>query len=201
LLEMSRQRLRPGMLEATTKPCPHCHGTGRVRSDDSLALSILRELEEEGVRRRAKEVLVSVPVEIANYMLNAKREHVAMIESRFGLSVRIEGDAGLVSPDHKIERLKTATRIIPEATSLEGVIDALPDLPDEDEADEEVRSEAREEARDESAPKKRRRRRRRRQGERRGRRCAGRRWCGGQGQPGGARRRSPRRCGGERRRG
>ena len=50
LLEMSRQRLRPGMIEATTKACPHCHGTGRVRSDDSLALALLREVEEEGVR-------------------------------------------------------------------------------------------------------------------------------------------------------
>ena len=50
LLEMSRQRLRPGMIEATTKACPHCHGTGRVRSDDSLALALLREIEEEGVQ-------------------------------------------------------------------------------------------------------------------------------------------------------
>ena len=50
LLEMSRQRLRPGMIEATTKACPHCHGTGRVRSDDSMALALLREIEEEGVK-------------------------------------------------------------------------------------------------------------------------------------------------------
>ncbi|MEM9429899.1 MAG: ribonuclease E/G, partial [Pseudomonadota bacterium] len=112
LLEMSRQRLRPGMLEATTAPCPACHGTGRVRSDDSMALAILRELVEEGVRKRCKEVLVSCPVTIANYILNAKRDHVAMIEARFGLSVRIEGDPTLVSPDFKIERLKVATRSV-----------------------------------------------------------------------------------------
>ncbi|MEC7667593.1 MAG: ribonuclease E/G, partial [Pseudomonadota bacterium] len=55
LLEMSRQRLRPGMLEATTQPCAHCHGTGLIRSDDSMALSILRQIEEEGVRRRSRE--------------------------------------------------------------------------------------------------------------------------------------------------
>ena len=61
LLEMSRQRLRPGMIEATTKACPHCHGTGRVRSDDSMALALLREVEEEGVRQRSKEVLIVAP--------------------------------------------------------------------------------------------------------------------------------------------
>ena len=55
LLEMSRQRLRPGMLEATTQPCRACHGTGLIRSDDSLGLNILRQLEEEGVRRRSRE--------------------------------------------------------------------------------------------------------------------------------------------------
>jgi len=58
LLEMSRQRLRPGMLESTTQPCAHCHGTGLIRSDDSMALQVLRQLEEEGTRRRSKEVLL-----------------------------------------------------------------------------------------------------------------------------------------------
>ncbi|MGR3837801.1 MAG: Rne/Rng family ribonuclease, partial [Cognatishimia sp.] len=61
LLEMSRQRLRPGMIEATTQPCPHCHGTGLIRSDDNLALTILRQIEEEGTRRRSREVLVKAP--------------------------------------------------------------------------------------------------------------------------------------------
>ena len=56
LMEMSRQRLRPGMIEATTQPCPHCHGTGLIRSDNSLALQILRALEEEGTRNRSKEL-------------------------------------------------------------------------------------------------------------------------------------------------
>ena len=99
LMEMSRQRLRPGMIEATTAPCPHCHGTGLIRSDDSLALSILRQIEEEGTRRRSREVLVRCPVSIANYLMNQKREHIAQIEARYGLSVRIEGDAHMVRPD------------------------------------------------------------------------------------------------------
>jgi ribonuclease E len=114
LMEMSRQRLRPGMIEATTQPCPHCHGTGLIRSDDNLALSILREIEEEGVRRRSREVVVKCPVGIANYLINVKREHVAQIEARYGLSVRIEGDQTLVNPDFTVEKLKTATRTVAE---------------------------------------------------------------------------------------
>ncbi len=114
LLEMSRQRLRPGMLEATTQPCPHCHATGLLRSDDSLALSILRELEEEGVRNRSGEVLVKAPINVTNYLLNEKREHITTIESRYGLSVRIEADVSLIGTDYSVEKFKTATRFIPQ---------------------------------------------------------------------------------------
>ena len=117
LMEMSRQRLRPGMIEATTQPCPACHGTGLIRSDDSMALSILRQIEEEGVRRRSREVLIKAPVAIANYLMNAKREHVAQIEGRYGLAVRIEGEPTLVSPDFAMEKFKTATRTVPEVLS------------------------------------------------------------------------------------
>ncbi len=118
LMEMSRQRLRPGMLEASTQPCPHCHGTGMTRSNDSMALAILRELEEEAVRQRSKEVLVTAPISVANYMLNSKREHVGQIESRFGLSVRIEADASLISPEYRFEKFKVATRIVPIPETL-----------------------------------------------------------------------------------
>ena len=90
LMEMSRQRLRPGMLEASTQPCVHCHGTGLIRSDDSLGLTILRELEEEGVRNRSKEVLIKAPISISNFLMNQKREHIGQIEQRYGMAVRIE---------------------------------------------------------------------------------------------------------------
>ncbi|PCD77320.1 Rne/Rng family ribonuclease [Pseudothioclava arenosa] len=175
LLEMSRQRLRPGMIESTTQPCPHCHGTGLIRSDDSLALSVLRAIEEEGTRKRCREVLVKVPVAVANYLMNAKREHVAQIEARYGLSVRIEADPSLVSPDFSIERFKTATRVIPEAPHLDVVsvsaslmaeVDEDVVEEDEDEAEEVEVSEASDagEAGEagEDQPKKKRRRRRRR---------------------------------------
>ena len=163
LMEMSRQRLRPGMIEATTQPCPHCHGTGLIRSDDNLALSILRQIEEEGVRRRTREVLVKCPVAISNYLMNQKREHVAQIEARYGLSVRIEGAANLVSPDFEIEKFKTATRVIPAPSEAVVSVDAV-NMEQFDE-DEEIReaSESVDEANEENnKPRKRRRRRRRR---------------------------------------
>ncbi len=163
LMEMSRQRLRPGMLEASTQPCPHCHGTGITRSNDSMSLAILRELEEEGVKNRSKEVLVSAPINVANYLLNAKREHIGLIESRFGLSIRVESDATLISPEYRVERFKTATRVvpIPEALPVVDMTD-MPDFEDEPEV-EAVAEEAAVEATEtpDEQPKKRRRRRRR----------------------------------------
>ncbi|APX24333.1 MAG: ribonuclease [Rhodobacteraceae bacterium] len=176
LLEMSRQRLRPGMIEATTQPCPACHGTGLIRSDDNMALNILRQIEEEGTRRRSREVLVKCPVGIANYLMNQKREHVAMIEARYGMAVRIEGDTALVSPDFTMEKFKTATRNVPEVVAPVVSVDtSLMDQIDEDSAEaEEVDPEEapapvaeaaapapEAEGEDEGKPKKRRRRRRR----------------------------------------
>ncbi|UWR28581.1 Rne/Rng family ribonuclease [Sulfitobacter sp. W002] len=135
LMEMSRQRLRPGMIEATTQPCHACHGTGLVRSDDNLALSIIRQIEEEGTRRRSREVLVRAPVGIANFLMNQKREHIANIEMRYGMSVRIEGDPTLVSPDFHIEKFKTATRAVPPVSDHVVSVDtSLMDQIDEDES-------------------------------------------------------------------
>ena len=118
LMEMSRQRLRPGMLESTTQPCAHCHGTGLIRSDDSLGLQVLRALEEEGTRKRSKEVLLRAPIGIVNFLINGKREHIALIEARYGMSVRIECDPAMVSPDYSIEKFKTATRVVPEGAAV-----------------------------------------------------------------------------------
>ncbi len=161
LLEMSRQRLRPGMLEATTQPCPSCHGTGLIRSDDNMALSILRQIEEEGTRRRSREVLVRCPVSIANFLMNQKREHIAQIEARYGLSVRIEGDIHLVSPDFSMEKFKTASRIVPEASAP--VVSATASLMDLVDSEDEVEDSAiePEHAEEEAKPKRKRRRRRR----------------------------------------
>jgi ribonuclease E len=189
LLEMSRQRLRPGMLESTTQPCPHCHGTGLIRSDDSMALQVLRALEEEGTRKRSKEVLLKAPVGIVNYLINQKREHIALIEARYGMSVRIEADPTLVSPDYSMEKLKTALRVVPETPVVSGHAglmgapvaeeeddDLIEDLVEEevDEAEEAETAEAgtpgagSAEGDTQPGRKKRRRRRRRRGGAREG---------------------------------
>lgn len=158
LMEMSRQRLRPGMLEATTQPCAHCHGTGLIRSDDNLALSILRQIEEEGVRGRSREVLVKAPIAIMNYLMNQKREHIAQIEARYGLSVRVEGDPFLISPDFALEKFRTATRAVaePEKPVVSADASLMEDL--QEEATPEVEAEAE----TEEQPKRKRRRRRRR---------------------------------------
>jgi ribonuclease E len=174
LLEMSRQRLRPGMLESTTQPCAHCHGTGIIRSDDSLALQILRQLEEEGTRKRSREVLLKAPVAVINFLVNQKREHIAQIELRYGMAVRLEAVPALVSPDYEIEKFKTATRNVPEVTSPVVSVDALR-IEDEAEEEEDIVEVAEEvEEAEEAQPaasgdgepgrKKKRRRRRRRKG-------------------------------------
>ncbi|WP_136645766.1 ribonuclease E/G [Tabrizicola sp. YIM 78059] len=183
LLEMSRQRLRPGMLESTTQPCPHCHGTGLIRSDDSMALTVLRALEEEGTRKRSREVLLKAPIGIVNYLINHKREHIALIEARYGMSVRIEADPMLVSPDYTIEKFKTATRVVPETPVVSGhagLMGAPVDEQDHDiveesaEEEQAVDAEAAEaqpqpaEGEGQPGKKKRRRRRRRRGGQREG---------------------------------
>ena len=165
LLEMSRQRLRPGMIEATTQNCPHCHGTGLIRSEENLALSIIRQIEDEGVRGRSREVVVNCPVSVANFIVNQKRDHIANIEARFSLFVRINADTALVSPEYSIEKLKTSSRPLSEkqiSTESSTAISAS-DVEMLDEIDSDALSSISERAKqeDESKPKKRRRRRRR----------------------------------------
>ncbi len=166
LLEMSRQRLRPGMLEASTQGCPSCHGTGLIRSDDSLGLTILRQLEEEGVRKRSREALVKAPVAIINFLMNHKREHIAQIEARYGMAVRMEADPFLISPDFAIEKFKTATRVIDTSQPVVSVDAALMAEIEEDMASEAAAEEVETPTDEDGAnkPKKRRRRRRRRRG-------------------------------------
>ena len=168
LMEMSRQRLRPGMLEATTQGCPHCHGTGLIRSEDSLALAILRQIEDEGARRRSREVLIKCPVSVANFLMNQKRDHISQIETRHGLSVRVEGVMTLISPEYEMEKFKQATRSIfePVETVVAGdstMMDNRSDAEEDEQETEEVNDLQPEQGEgEENKPKKRRRRRRRR---------------------------------------
>jgi len=105
LLELSRQRLRPSLHEAHTQVCPVCQGTGLMRSTESTSMSILRELEEEGQRKRAKVVTVTTQTDIALYLLNQKRTSLQDLEDRYGFSVQVMADASLNATDYVITHI------------------------------------------------------------------------------------------------
>jgi len=89
LMEMSRQRLRTGVLEASTKPCPHCEGTGLMRTASSAGLSALRLIEDEAARGRGSQILLRAGRDAAVYLLNKKRAELAEIEERYGVFVEV----------------------------------------------------------------------------------------------------------------
>jgi len=109
LLELSRQRLRPSLLEASTQPCPHCNGTGHIRSTESTALHLLRAIEEEGMRRRTAEIKVAVASAVALYVLNQKRTTLQQIEGRYGCHVTVDEDETLIPPAFRLERARAFT--------------------------------------------------------------------------------------------
>ena len=89
LLELSRQRLNPSLTEAQFKKCPHCEGTGNIKTIDALSISVLRALEEEGIRDRADKVVLKISNEIALYILNNKRKKLMQIEDRYNFDLEI----------------------------------------------------------------------------------------------------------------
>ena len=135
LLELSRQRLRPSLQETTFSPCPHCAGTGLVRSVESSSVHVLRAIEEEGIRRRSSEVTVYVPSQIALYILNQKRDALAAIEERYQFRVYLQGDDELIPPNIRMDRVKAENR--PEEPRPIPVQDIPLSVPEEDEDDEE----------------------------------------------------------------
>jgi ribonuclease E len=106
LLELSRQRLRPSLIEANFRVCAHCAGSGMVRSTESAAVYSLRMLEEEGVRQRSSEVTITTHPDVALYLLNYKREALASIETRYRMRIIVLGDATLVPPNIRLDRVK-----------------------------------------------------------------------------------------------
>ena len=106
LFELSRQRMRPSIVEYSTETCIHCGGTGYVRSTESTAVHVLRSIEEEGIRNRSIEIAVTVPTAIALYILNQKRESLNQIEKRYDFRVQVFGDDSLVPPDMRLERVQ-----------------------------------------------------------------------------------------------
>ncbi|WP_417516525.1 Rne/Rng family ribonuclease [Minwuia sp.] len=135
LLEMSRQRLRPGVQDINMRPCDTCGGTGKVRSVDSATLHILRAIEEEGIRDRSKEIAVHMPTEIAIYLVNHKRAVLADVEERYGFRVEIVADEELIAPDFRIERLTAKSE--EEMRAIEPLPELPSPVPDEDPSDDE----------------------------------------------------------------
>ena len=180
LMEMSRQRLRTGVLEASTKACPHCDGTGLMRTAASAGLSALRIIEDEAARGRGDRICLRAGKEAAVYVLNKKRTELADIEQRYGVSIEILIDEGFEGARMTLEtsggRPVAAPRV--EAAPVEEE-DADEDeeetveisLEDEEEEAETARPER--EGADEGDRQGRRRRRRRRGGRGRGRREEG----------------------------
>jgi ribonuclease E len=186
LLEMSRQRIRTGVLESSSVPCPHCAGAGLVRSTPSIALQILRALEEALIKSASHNLEVRTRPEVALYVLNQKRAHLRDLEERFNIAITVSADAALLGTRYfEVERgefVGNENRIVPVSSMrAEAIIDE-PEDEDIVEIDVEVESEQAD-GKAEAAPRpagegesqesrdgrrRRRRRRRRRGGERDG---------------------------------
>ena len=182
LMEMSRQRLRPSLAETSFIACPHCGGTGHVRSTESAAIHVLRGIEEEGAKHRSAEIVVYASPPVALYILNHKRERLGEIEARYGMRVLCLGDDGQMASQYRIDRVRaqvpgeipaaiTQDVALPPPAVVADVddVDEVIVADDEDEAVEAANDAARAEAGEtaEEAEKRRRRRRRRRRGGRR----------------------------------
>ena len=106
LLEMSRQRLSPSLGESSHHVCPRCQGTGKVRDNESLSLSILRLIEEEALKENTKQVHTIVPVQIASYLLNEKRKAVSSIEKRHDVEIIVVPNEGMETPHFSVFRVR-----------------------------------------------------------------------------------------------
>ncbi|RWX60123.1 ribonuclease E/G, partial [Mesorhizobium sp. M2A.F.Ca.ET.039.01.1.1] len=141
LMEMSRQRIRASVLESTMKPCPHCGGTGHVRSDSSVALMVVRAIEEFLLKDSRSHIIVRTPAATALYVLNHKRANLVELEARFGLTITIEADETLGTQHYAIFRGAIAEK-------PEGFVEvrSLPAYVEPDEPEDEIIIEEEEEA-------------------------------------------------------
>jgi len=167
LLEMSRQRIRASVLESTMQVCQHCGGTGHIRSDSSMALHIIRGIEDYLLRHSGYDIVVRTPAASALYVLNHKRQLLADLEGRFGANISIDADESVGHQHFVIDKGAPSTRPITiqpvQPTVYEDDIED-PEIPlEDDEAEEEIKAEpqAREDSSEEGDRKRRRRRRRR----------------------------------------
>ena len=173
LMEMSRQRLRTGVLEATTRGCPHCDGTGLVRTAGSAGLSALRLIEEEAAKGKGTVITLFASQEAAIYVLNSKRGDLAEIEERYGVAVEVIPEGENEGAKMRVVSSGPRNEFVPKFAPLTFEED-LEDLPEEEDEEEEVREERAERGeRGEGDGDGRRKRRKRRRGRGRDRDEAG----------------------------
>ncbi|MBN7756219.1 ribonuclease E/G [Nitratireductor aquimarinus] len=110
LLEMSRQRIRASVLESTMQPCPHCGGTGHIRSDSSVALYVVRSIEEYLLKDARNDIAVRTPAQTALYLLNHKRSNLVEMENRFGVTITVEADDSVGSQHFAITKQQPADK-------------------------------------------------------------------------------------------
>jgi ribonuclease E len=185
LMEMSRQRLRTGVLEASTRTCPHCEGTGLVRTASSAGLSALRMLEEEAAKGQGSRLVLRASQEAAFYVLNRKRAELAEIEARYGVFIdiisdgEVEGARMIVEASGPPPAFRPAYEVIVDDDDDDDLIDIPDDDDEEEEEEEEVKGRERSGARGDRSNEDRedgdggRKRSRRRRGRRGGRREEG----------------------------
>ncbi len=128
LMEMSRQRLRPSLGESSQLVCPRCEGNGSIRSVESLALSVLRIIEEEAMKKNTDKIVVNLPVDSATFLLNEKRPVVDQIERRHNVSVVLLPNKYLETPAYELQRVRTKDAI-EDQSSYEQIEADEPELP------------------------------------------------------------------------
>jgi ribonuclease E len=134
LLELSRQRLRPSFQELSAQPCPTCHGSGAVRSVESAALQVLRAIELEGMKRAAAALAVILPVPVALYVLNQKRDRLIGLEQRYQIKVGVQVDGELVAGEYRLETTEPRVAAeVPAQTAPQ--LEAATAEPQEEDAD------------------------------------------------------------------
>jgi ribonuclease E len=125
LLEMSRQRLRPSLGESTHQVCPRCNGMGNIRGVESLALSILRLVGEEARKDQTAKIIAQLPVDVATYLLNEKRDWIRQIDERDEVQVILVANPDLETPNYSIRRVREDQTILPENTGASYQLTAL----------------------------------------------------------------------------
>lgn len=131
LLEMSRQRLSPSLGESSHHICPRCQGTGKVRDNESLSLSILRLIEEEALKENTKQVHTIVPVQIASYLLNEKRKAISSIEKRHDVDVIVVPNEAMETPNFSVFRMRDGEELNELSYNLAKIHSAQEDVVDE----------------------------------------------------------------------